>query len=136
MSWGKFPSTNQKHYPDLGSEHNRFAITVVITQSFHGKLVVASQNGSSFSTIYKFIIIIIIIIFLFIIIVYYSSRSVIFLRPVENIRGFSRETVIEVTTNIESQERRIKAAQRRIGFCRTPSSCRHRWLGNVLQHYT
>ena len=60
--------------------------------------------------IYKFIIIIIIIIFLFIIIVYYSSRSVIFFRPVENIRGFSRETVIEVTTNIESQERRIKAA--------------------------
>lgn len=27
-------------------------------------------------------------------------------RPVENIRGFSRETVIEVTTNIESQEYR------------------------------
>lgn len=27
-------------------------------------------------------------------------------RPVENIRGFSRETVIEITTNIESQELR------------------------------
>ena len=27
-------------------------------------------------------------------------------KPVENIRGFSRETVIEITTNIESQELR------------------------------
>lgn len=27
-------------------------------------------------------------------------------RPVENIRGFSRETVIEITSNIESQEYR------------------------------
>ena len=27
-------------------------------------------------------------------------------RPVENIRGFSRETVIEITCNIESQEYR------------------------------
>ena len=66
--------------------------------------MVASQNGSCLSSYIK-------IYYYhynsnFIIIVYYSSRGVIFFRPVENIRGFSRETVIEVTTNIESQERR------------------------------
>ncbi len=29
-----------------------------------------------------------------------------FCRPIDGIRGFTRETVIEITTNIESQERR------------------------------
>lgn len=32
--------------------------------------------------------------------------SVVFFRPMENIRGFTRETFVEVTTNIESQEMR------------------------------
>ena len=73
--------------------------------------------------IYKFMIIIIIIIFLFIIIVYYSSRSVIFFRPVESIRGFSRETVIEVTTNIESQERR-RLLNEELGYAEHPTDHR------------
>lgn len=92
--------------------------------------------------IYKFIIIIIIIIILFIIIVYYSSRSVIFFRPVENIRGFSGETVIEVTTNIESQERR-RLLNKELGCVEHPRaavtddletfySITHRDLGNVF----
>ena len=90
--------------------------------------------------IYKFIIIIIIIIILFIIIVYYSSRSVIFFRPVENIRGFSGETVIEVTTNIERQERR-RLLNKELGCAEHPRaavtddlfySITHRDLGNVF----
>lgn len=92
--------------------------------------------------IYKFIIIIIIIIILFIIIVFYSSRSVIFFRPVENIRGFSGETVIEVTTNIESQERR-RLLNEELGCAEHPRaavtddletfySITHRDLGNVF----
>ena len=93
--------------------------------------------------IYKFIIIIILIIFLFIIIVYYSFfLSIIFFRPVENIRGFSRETVIEVTTNIESQERR-RLLNKELGYAEHPRaavtddletfySITHRDLGNVF----
>lgn len=93
--------------------------------------------------IYKFIIIIIIIIILFIIIVFYSSRSVIFFRPVENIRGFSGETVIQVTTKyIESQERR-RLLNEELGCAEHPPaavtddletfySITHRDLGNVF----
>lgn len=63
-------------------------------------------------------------------------------RPINGIRGFSRETVVEVTTNIESQEfrRRQNAV---IGFEENPrgsstdnleclfSMC-HGWLGPVF----
>ncbi|KAK3752537.1 hypothetical protein QZH41_016313 [Actinostola sp. cb2023] len=36
-------------------------------------------------------------------------------RPVENICGFSRETVIEITTNIESQEAR-RRINKEVGY--------------------
>ena len=38
-----------------------------------------------------------------------------FTRPVAGIRGFSRETVVEVTTNIESQELR-RTQNQEIGY--------------------
>ena len=63
-------------------------------------------------------------------------------RPVENIRGFSRETVIEITTNIESQELR-RLENEVIGYPEHPRaggtddletffSLAHRYLGNVF----
>ena len=63
-------------------------------------------------------------------------------RPVENICGFSRETVIKVTTNIESQEQR-RVQNDAIGFPEHPRAAvtdeletfygiAHRDLGNVF----
>ena len=38
MPCGKFDSTNQKHYPDLGSVHHRYGISVLVSQmSFGGE---------------------------------------------------------------------------------------------------
>ena len=63
-------------------------------------------------------------------------------RPVENICGFSRKTVIEVTTNIESQERR-RLQNNVIGYPEHPRAdvtvdletfyaITHRDIGNVF----
>lgn len=35
-----------------------------------------------------------------------NTRTFSYFRPMDNIRGMTRETFIEITTNIESQERR------------------------------
>ena len=62
--------------------------------------------------------------------------------PVENIRGFSRETVIEITTNIESQELR-RCENEIIGYLEHPRaggtddletffSLTHHYIGNVF----
>ena len=63
-------------------------------------------------------------------------------RPVENICGFSRETVIEITTNIESQEAR-RRINKEVGYPMHPRAggtddletffgLVHRYLGNVF----
>jgi len=63
-------------------------------------------------------------------------------RPVENICGFSREAVTEVTTNIESQEQR-KLQNNAIGYPEHPRAgvaddletfftITHRDIGNVF----
>lgn len=63
-------------------------------------------------------------------------------RPVDHIRGFSRETVIEVTTNIESQEMR-RHENGTIGYAEHPRAggtddletffgLTHRYVGNVF----
>ncbi|KAK3716248.1 hypothetical protein QZH41_018049, partial [Actinostola sp. cb2023] len=63
-------------------------------------------------------------------------------RPVENICGFSRETVIEITTNIESQEAR-RRINNEVGYPMHPRAggtddletffgLVHRYLGNVF----
>ena len=63
-------------------------------------------------------------------------------RPIENIKGFSRETIIEVTTNIESQEQR-RVLNNELGYAEHPRaavtddletffSITHRDLGNVF----
>lgn len=60
-------------------------------------------------------------------------------RPIGGLRGFSRETVIEVTTNIESQEFR-RRQNPEIGFVENPRASEtddlecfygmcHTWLG-------
>lgn len=50
-----------------------------------------------------------------------SIKSVLYFisRPVDRIRGFSRETLVEMTTNIESQERR-RRENNSIGYAEHP----------------
>jgi hypothetical protein len=68
--------------------------------------------------------------------------QLIFLRPIKGICGFSRETVIAVTTNIESIEYRRRESDR-IGYPEHPRagtsddveafiSLLHRFLGNIF----
>ena len=65
-----------------------------------------------------------------------------FCRPTTNVRGFSRETLVEITTNIESQEYR-RRENNIIGYAEHPRaggtddletlfSIAHRRLGNTF----
>ena len=68
--------------------------------------------------------------------------DVLYFRPIENVCGFLRETVIEVTTNIESQEMR-RCQNEEIGYAEHPRAggtddletffgLTHPYLGNVF----